>query len=192
MRSGEYVSIRETGDLSGAASPASMGEWAQLAERYRPALVSFAERRFRISNEHARELTNEVIAEWLVRASEHEGNLGCKSAEHFLAILCANLNRRRIDQVRRTCRLGPLHEDLPEREPAMELVVLLQKRALIQEAFERLREVQRVALYALYIQGLSQEDVAARLNIDRRLVSGWKRRFEVRLAARAREVGLDD
>ena len=167
-------------------------DWSALAERFRPELVAWAARKFRLRDEDARELTHQVIAEWLVRGKKFGGHMGCRSAEHFLAILCQNLNRRWIDHIRRTRRKEPLSEMMPMREPIEEVVVLLQRKDLIHKAFVRLPELQRRALYAVYIEGLTQDDAAERLRIDRRLVSDWKRRFEAALTKRAKEIGLDD
>lgn len=183
---------RATGRLDGhGVESGGRKDWNALTAQFHPYLVGLATRKFRLDDEEARALTQQVIADWLVRSEKHGGSMGCRSDQHLLAILCQNLTRRWIDRIRRSSRNEPLADDLPMREPPEDLVVLLQRRELIQEEFSRLPVQRRAALYAVYIDGATQDEAAEDLKIDRRLISDWKRSFEAALARRAKEIGLD-
>ena len=167
-------------------------DWPTITESLRPDLIGLARRKFRLSDEESRELVQEVVAAWLVRANCSENQLGCRSREHLFAILCQNLTRRWIDGMRKASRNEPLEDETAISDSVEDILMLLQRKELIHQEFVRLPARRQVALHAIYIEGATQDAVAARLNIDRRLVSEWKRTFEAALNKRAREVGLHD
>ena len=94
--------------------------------------------------------------------------------------------------MRKASRNEPLEDETAISDSVEDILMLLQRKELIHQEFVCLPARRQVALHAIYIEGATQDAVAARLNIDRRLVSEWKRTFEAALNKRAREVGLHD
>lgn len=176
----------------GTACSVSPPDWPALCVQYTPELVQLAERKLRCTNEEARDLAQEVVAEWLARVECCPGDMGCQSPAHFVAILCVTMSRRHIDRLRKSKRSATLPEDFAMPDPSVESIILLEHAEIVRSAFARLPAAQRSALLAVYVDGERQEDVAERIGVDRRIVSQWKCAFESRLAQRAKEVGLDE
>ena len=193
-RHDQWYARGPTNQIAGCAeSNADPGlDWSELTQRFLPDLVDLGRRKFGLSDEDSRELAQEVIAGWLLRADRHRTELGCRSEEHLFAILCQTLTRRWIDHLRRAARNEPLLAETPTSNSIEDMIVLLQRKELIRKEFERLPPLRKAALYAVYIEGATQDTVAQELSIDRRLISDWKRAFEAALQRRSQEIGLND
>jgi len=164
-----------------------------LLERAEPMLIRAARRQFGLGDEDARDLAMEVIGSWLAYAKTRKDSMEYRSPEHLFATLHRMLTQRYIDRRRKRSSLDEaLWDGLQADGCVDDLVLLLQRKELIREAFCKLPERRQTALRACYVDGLTQDEAAERYGIDRRLISDWKRSLECSLTARAKEIGLDD
>lgn len=165
----------------------------RLSEAHRAGLVRTAEFQFGLRNEDARDLVQEVVADWLDYSHRNGESAVCKSEDHLLATLAKMLVQRWIDRTRRGCASDkPLDTDMPTKPSTMDIAERIARQEVIQREFCRLPKPRRIALRWLFVDGLTQDEVSARIGVDRRLVSEWKRQFEERLRGRAEAIGLDD
>lgn len=161
-------------------------------DELRDGLVRAAQRQFGLPNEEARDLVQQVLAEWIGRV---RAGLSTEPRDpcHLRAILHRLLLQRFIDRLRRARNNGSdLREDYEDRPHALDRTILVYSKHIIQKEFQRLAMRRQVVLRAIYVEGLTQEEAGLKYGVDRRLISDWKRSFEARVQARAKEMGLID
>jgi len=167
-------------------------DWVADVERFRGDLVRVALRTFRLNDEDARDLVQEVIAAWLRYAASKDGDLPYNSETHLFATLHKMLLQRFIDGRRRKAmKAVPIPREQAAEESPIDPVLVLELQELARREVARLPELRREALKMCIVDGYTQDEAADRLGIDRRLISAWKRSLEARLAKRARDEGLD-
>jgi RNA polymerase sigma factor (sigma-70 family) len=180
--------------LSHVGAPLRRLEQCQrFLEQFQASLVRVAIRQFHLDDEASRDLVQEVLANWLSYAHARNGDVEYTSPEHFFATLHRMLIQRFIDRRRRPAsKVEALTDDVPTQSGIENLAILLQQKELIRDELSKLPERRITALRLCYVDGWTQDEVADKLSLDRRLVSEWKRKLEARLQKRAKEIGLDD
>jgi len=191
-REGRTLTVVTEQDCA-ATESTTFDEIELVAKHLRPQLVAAARSRFYLCEDDAQELAQSVITKWVVYANRQGAGERKPRREGLARMLFRMLSQCAIDLARlASAKNVPISDDLESTRSADDMLVLFQRKEIIRELFSGLPTSRREALFAIYVTGLTQDEAAEQLGMDRRLISDWKRSFEAAAAKRATEIGLDE
>jgi RNA polymerase sigma-70 factor (ECF subfamily) len=173
--------LAELESLIEASAAGNRAAFSALYDAAAPQLFGLALRILKRRDWAEDVLQEALISAWR-NAGEYRRELG--SGKAWLTVILRN---RALDRLRRetTARLEPSGDDLPEVEDpspsALDLTISGEAGRRLMTCLEQLEEVQKRAILMAYFDGLTHEELAARIASPLGTVKSWIRRGLQRL-----------
>lgn len=181
LHSGESDPLAELESLIEASAAGNRAAFSALYDAVAPQLFGLALRILKRRDWAEDVLQEALISAWR-NAGEYRRDLG--SGKAWLTVILRN---RALDRLRReaTARLEPSGDAMPEVEDpnpsALELTISGEAGRRLMTCLEQLEAVQKRAILMAYFDGLTHEELAARIATPLGTVKSWIRRGLQRL-----------